>query len=185
MNLKDNYLFKSKRLGFRNWVKEDLEEFAKINADSNVMEYFPSTLSKQESAEFLERLQKHFTIKGYTYFATELLHNGEFIGFIGLAYQTYETDFTPATDIGWRLKKEVWGNGYATEGAKRCLEFAFCEVGLDKVVAICTVNNNNSEKVMQKIGMAKQGEFKHPKLSEYPEFEYCVCYEIENKQRII
>ena len=179
--MKNKYIFKSDRLGFRNWTKEDLTEFTKINADSEVMEYFPNPLTQQETSEFIERLQKHYDKNRYTYFATEIMNTTELIGFVGLAYQEYETEFTPATDIGWRLKKSAWGKGYATEGAKRCLEFAFSELGFEKIVSTCTAGNKKSENVMKKIGMTKKGEFNHPKLTEYPDFEKCIWYEIENK----
>jgi len=176
--LKDNYIFKSERLGFRNWSKKDLTQFSEINADSSVMEYFPKLLAVNETSEFIDRLQQHFEKFGYNYFATEILKTGEFIGFIGLAYQDYETDFTPATDIGWRLKKSSWGKGYATEGAKKCLEFGFNKLNLSRIISTCTLNNSKSENVMRKIGMKKIGVFKHPKLKEYPAYEKCICYEI-------
>ena len=86
------YLFTSQRLGFRPWGKDDLEEFAVMNADPEVMEHFPKPLSREESAEFLKRLIEHYRNHGYCYFATEILETGEFIGFTGMAYQTYESD---------------------------------------------------------------------------------------------
>ena len=177
--MKTQYLFKSKRLGFRNWKENDLYEFAKMNADLQVMEYFPKVLTKKETAEIIKKMQKHYDKNGYTYFATETLENAEFIGFIGLAFQEYKSPFTPAVDIGWRLKKSAWGNGFATEGAKRCLKFAFDDLDLDKIISVCSKNNLRSENVMQKIGMQKIGEFNHPGLKEYPELERCVCYEIK------
>ncbi len=161
---------------------EDLTEFAQLNADTEVMAHFPQPLTPEETAAFIERLQKHYDKNGYNYFATELLETGEFIGFIGLAYQEYETDFTPATDIGWRLKKPAWGKGYATEGAKRCLDFAFKELGLKKVISTCTLKNSPSENVMKKIGMTRKEEFKHPRLAAYPDYETCIWYEIEHPQ---
>lgn len=173
-----DYIFTSRRLGFRNWSTNDLDEFAKMNADEDVMKHFPKTLTTKETSEFIDRLQAHFEKHSYNYFVVEVLETGEFIGFIGLAYQTYESEFTPAVDIGWRLKKKAWGRGYATEGAKRCLELAFTELNLDQVIATCTRQNVNSEQVMKKIGMKKVSEFKHPKLKEYPEYEVCLCYEI-------
>lgn len=176
--LVDKYLFRSERLGFRNWNSNDLSVFSKINADPEVMEHFPKLLTHRETEAFIERLQEHFQKHGYTYYATDVLETGELIGFIGLAYQDYKTSFNPATDIGWRLKKSVWGNGYATEGAKRCLKFAFEELGLSRIIATCTLDNFKSEHVMKKIGMYKQGVFKHPKLSDYAEFEKCIWYEI-------
>jgi RimJ/RimL family protein N-acetyltransferase len=180
--LSATYIFTSARLGFRNWSLNDLPEFAEMNADSEVMQYFPKKLTTAESAEFIERLQKHFDTHGYNYFAVELLESGELIGFIGLAYQEYEADFTPATDIGWRLKHSAWGKGYATEGALRCLKFAFTELKLPKVVSICVVQNLPSEAVMKKIGMTKKGHFTHPKLFGYPGFEDCVWYQITKEE---
>ncbi|GAA0874566.1 GNAT family N-acetyltransferase [Wandonia haliotis] len=179
--LKEKYILKSKRLGFRNWTTEDVTEFAKINADPEVMEHFPKPLTEKETSELIERLQKHYEKHEYTYFATELLETGELIGFIGLAYQEYETVFNPSTDIGWRLKKSAWGKGYATEGAKRCLEFACTDLQLKRIISTCTVRNTRSENVMKKIGMNKKGEFNHPRLSDYPDFEKCVWYEFRNE----
>lgn len=176
--MKNRYIFKSERLGFRNWNETDLIELAKINADKDIMKHFPKTQSKNETSEFIKRHSIQYKENGYNYFATEILETGEFIGFIGLAFQNYKTAFTPATDIGWRLKKSAWGNGYATEGAKKCLEFGFNKLNLKKIISTCTVKNSKSESVMKKIGMEKIGEFNHPKLKEYPEHEKCICYEI-------
>lgn len=176
--MNQKYIFTSQRLGFRNWTETDLPEFAQLNADKNVMQHFPATLTEKETSDFIKRLQQHYEKHGHTYFAVELLETGEFIGFIGLVYQEYTSAYTPATDIGWRLKKTAWGKGFATEGAKRCLEFAFNHLQLDKVIATCTKNNTPSENVMIKAGMKKIGEFNHPKLIDYPHLEKCVCYEM-------
>jgi RimJ/RimL family protein N-acetyltransferase len=175
------YIFKSERLGFREWSMNDLLEFSALNGDEDVMEHFPNVLSQKETEDFIIRLQKHLNDYGLCYYATEVLQTEEFIGFIGLAYQAYAVEFLPATDIGWRLKKSAWGKGYATEGAKRCLEYGFNELNLEKIVATCTLNNAKSERVMKKIGMTRQGEFLHPKLKEYPEYEWCIWYQIDKK----
>ncbi len=172
------YLFTTERLGFRNWSLDDLNSFAQLNADISVMEHFPNTLNIEESKDFMIRLQKHYTSFGYTYFATDLKETGEFIGFIGLKYQDFESDFTPNVDIGWRLKKSAWKKGYATEGAKKCLDLAFNQFNLDTVIATCTIQNVSSQKVMQKIGMQKKATFKHPKLKNFPEKQTCLLYEI-------
>jgi len=174
------YIFTSERLGFRNWSIEDLSEFSKMNSDVQVMEHFPEVMNIEETEDTIKRFQKHYETRGYNYFATEVIETGEFIGFIGLAFQTYETEFTPATDIGWRLKKSSWGKGYATEGAKRCLEHAFNELKIDQIISICTIRNTKSEHIMKKIGMIKKGEFNHPKLKDYPDYEKCMCYEIKS-----
>jgi hypothetical protein len=71
------------------------------------MKHFPKTQTKNETSEFISRQKNQYKENGYNYFATEIIKTGEFIEFIGLAFQGYETDFTPATDIGWRLKKSA------------------------------------------------------------------------------
>ncbi len=93
--MQQKYIFKSVRLGFRNWNESDLPEFSKINADKDVMEYFPKTLTSEDTENFIKRLQKHTHTYGFCYFATEVLSSGEFIGFIGLAYQKYESLLHP------------------------------------------------------------------------------------------
>ena len=181
--MNNKYIFKSERLGFRNWSKEDLVEFAKLNGDEAVMEHFPEILSNKEVAIFISQLKAHFDENGFTYYATEILETGEFIGMIGLAFQKYETNFTPAIDIGWRLKRSAWGKGFATEGAKRCIEYGFNELNIDQIISVCTIKNKKSEKVMQKIGMTKIGAFNHPELVNYPKYEKHFCYEIiRNKE---
>ena len=180
--MKKKYLFKSERLGFRNWTESDLKELEIMNSDVGVMEHFPKTLTKKENEELFEKLKHHYKKHNHTYFATEILVNNEFIGFIGLAYQEYRTEFTPAVDIGWRLKKSAWGKGYATEGAKKCLEYGFNELNLSKIIATCTLDNSKSENVMRKIGMKKMGNFKHPELEEYPKYEECICYGINKNE---
>lgn len=179
----NNYIFKSSRLGFRRWKNTDAVAFAKLAADKAVMEHFPKVLSMRESIEFVRLLKEHFHDNGFTYYATEVLATKEFIGMIGLALQEYQTDFTPAIDIGWRLKRSAWGKGYATEGAKRCIEYAFNDLEIDKIISVCTINNKKSENVMQKIGMVKKGEFRHPELIDYPELEEHFWYEIKNDDK--
>jgi RimJ/RimL family protein N-acetyltransferase len=175
------YLFTSERLGFRNWVPEDEPLLAQMNADSAVMKHFPRTLNSEENNALFGRLQAHYKQHGHTYFAVEERQTGVFIGFIGLAYQDYESAYTPAVDIGWRLRTNEWGKGYATEGAKRCLAFAFENLQLSHIIATCTRANQASENVMQKIGMRKLGEFQHPKLTEYPQHVDCVVYGVSNE----
>ncbi len=179
---KYDYIFKSERLGFRNWRNEDLEEFAKLNSDDEVMEHFPKTLSKKEVEIFIDRLKNHFIENGFTYYATEIVETKELIGMIGLALQEYKSKFTPAIDIGWRLKRNAWGKGYATEGANRCLEYAFNELAINKIISVCTINNKKSENVMKKIGMTYMGKFNHPEMNNYSEYEKHLCYEINKSE---
>jgi len=174
------YTFKSERLGFRNWKLGDVEAMAAISADPTVMEFFPGTQSKEHVQGFIERMQAEFKEYGFCYFAVDRLEDGEMIGFIGLHNVTFEASFTPCVDIGWRLSPKAWGRGYATEGAKRCLEYAFNDLKLEAVKAIAPAINIKSINVMKKIGMYEVEIFKHPLLEGDERLEECVLFEINN-----
>jgi RimJ/RimL family protein N-acetyltransferase len=174
-----NYIFTSKRLGFRNWQTSDIPKMTAISSNPNVMRFFPSTQDETVTSGFLNRMKIECETKGFCYFAVDKLENGEFIGFIGLSEPSYESPFTPCVDIGWRLAEAAWNQGFATEGAKRCLEFAFENLQLKTVKAFAPEINLNSINVMQKIGMTKIGTFKHPRLKDFERLETCVCFEID------
>lgn len=179
MQLNKQYIFKSERLGFRNWMDTDLPLMAKINIDPNVMEFFPKTYNKKETKAFIDRMKKQFSNKGFCYFAVDKLCDNNFIGFIGLSEQTYKSNFTPCIDIGWRLSSKEWHLGYASEGAKRCLEYAFKNLKINNIKAVCPLVNKKSERVMEKIGMIKKQTFIHPALENNYKLKNCVLYKIE------
>jgi ribosomal-protein-alanine N-acetyltransferase len=78
---------------------------------------------------------------------------------------TIELPFTPCTEIGWRISKKYWRNGYATEGAKIVLKYAFEILNLEEVVSFTSVINKKSESVMKKINMINTNKnFEHPNL---------------------
>jgi RimJ/RimL family protein N-acetyltransferase len=141
------------------------------------MQYFPAPLKVEENRAVFHRLKSSYELRGYTYFAAVEKTSDLFIGFIGLLYQDYASPCTPAVDIGWRLLPEFWSKGYASEGARACLDYGLNSLGLERVVAVCPAINIPSQKVMQRIGMSYGGSFLHPKLSGYPELESCVWYE--------
>ena len=174
----DNYLFTSERLGFRNWNDSDIEKMSAINDDPEVMEFFPALVTRNQTSDFITRMKTMFEEKKYCYFAVDELASGNFCGFIGLCDQNFEASFTPCTDIGWRLDKKFWNKGYATEGAKRCLDYGFREINLTNVKATAPVINVKSIKVMDKIGMKQQLFFNHPRLKGNARLESCVLYEI-------
>jgi RimJ/RimL family protein N-acetyltransferase len=172
------YLFSSKRLGFRTWNESDLDALVLLNQNTEVMKYFPSVQTAAQCLDFINRMQKQMTENGHCYFVVEELESGKFIGFIGLLLQTFESDFTPAVDIGWRLSPEFWGKGFAIEGALRCLEFGWSELGLKKIISVAPQINVPSLRVMEKIGMVKVKTFNHPLLNDYPELQSCELYQL-------
>jgi ribosomal-protein-alanine N-acetyltransferase len=162
-------MLQTDRLILRRWRDQDREPFAALNADPDVMHWFPSTLTHAESDAMVDRIEASFDDRGYGLWAAEVKGSASkvgipFIGFIGLAYQSFPAHFTPAVEVGWRLAKAHWGNGYAPEGARAALDVAFDVLGLDAVVSMTTVGNEKSRRVMEKIGMTRDpaDDFEHP-----------------------
>lgn len=170
----------TERLVLRDWQKEDLTTFVRMNQDPRVMEYFLKPLTVDESRNFYERIQKEIEKYGYGLFAVEVKISGEFIGYIGLHHTAFEADFCPCVEIGWRLCAEAWGKGYATEGAMACLDYAFGSLQVPELYSFTSLSNRRSERVMQKIGMQKIKEFDHPLVPGGHELLRHLLYRIAN-----
>jgi RimJ/RimL family protein N-acetyltransferase len=166
MSQSSSYILSTPRLGLRKWIDSDLEPFVRMNEDPEVMRYFPRPMTAEESKVFISRIEKFFHEHGYGLFALEVKATGEFIGYTGFAEPRFEAWFTPCTEIGWRLKREAWRHGYATEAARACLDYGFQTLGLDRVYSFTALSNTPSERVMQKIGMRRVGEFDHPMIAD-------------------
>ena len=154
----------TERLLLRRWVPEDREPFAALNADPRVMKFFPEMLDRAGSDATADRIEAHFRKKGYGLWAVEISGVTGFAGFIGLATPRFEAHFTPCVEAGWRLAHEFWGQGYATEGARAAFDFGFELLGLDEIIALTTINNLRSRRVMERLGMHREpsDDFDHP-----------------------
>ena len=124
-------------------------------------------------------MQNQFTENGFCYFPVDDLETDRFIGFIGFSLQKFESDFTPCVDIGWRISKNYWGKGLATEGALACLKYGKDYLKLNRICSMASKINSKSKKVMEKIGMTYVKDFEHPKLKENPRLNKCVLYAID------
>ena len=148
------------RLLLRRWREDDLEPFAALNADPVVMEHFPSLLTRPESDALVTRIEQHFDEHGYGLWAVEV--DGELAGFTGLLWQL-TLPFSPALEVGWRFAARFWHQGYATEAARAALEVGLAhEAG---VVSLTAVVNEPSWRVMERLGMRREGEFDHPRVA--------------------
>jgi RimJ/RimL family protein N-acetyltransferase len=170
------------RLILRQWRDSDIPIFAEMNRDPKVMEFFPALLGEEETEKMVARIRAHFQKHGYGLFAVELKNEKNFIGFIGLAIPQFEAPFMPAVEIGWRISAQHFSKGYATEAAKKVLEFAFDELKLKEVVSFTVPKNKASQRVMEKIGMVRDlsGDFFHPKLEKNHPLSLHVLYRIKN-----
>lgn len=170
------------RLLLRGWRDSDLAPFAALNADPEVMEHFPSTLSRAQSDAFADRIVATLKRRGWGLWATEENSTGAFIGFVGLNPVPFEAPFTPAVEIGWRLARPYWGSGLATEAAHAVLAHAFGPLGLEELVSFTSTTNVRSRRVMQKLGMRHDpaDDFDHPSLPEGHCLRRHVLYRIAN-----
>lgn len=173
----------TKRLKLRPWKKEDLSPFAEMNADPTVMEFFPKTYTYEDSLAEFFRINIHFEKYGWGLWTVELKKENKFIGFIGLHHVNFKAHFTPAIEIGWRLKKEYWGKGYATEGALKVLEYGFNTLKLKEIVSFTTDKNIRSQSVMKRIGMKNnpKDNFIHPNLPKNHRLAKHVLYRIHKQ----
>ena len=154
------------RLLLREWRQDDLEPFAALNADPEVMRWFPSTRSRAETEEMVARVGAELVERGWGLWALEERASGRFIGFTGLAAPSFAAPFTPAVEVGWRLARDAWGHGYASEAGRAALQHAFGAVGLDEVVSFTARGNARSRAVMVRLGMGHDpvDDFDHPLL---------------------
>lgn len=191
----------TERLLLRPWCEADRVPFARMNADPIVREFYPSTLTRQESDAQFDRIIAQFTERGWGLFAMELTAPVQtnpqanldgsaksenvthpFVGYVGLTIAKFEAPFTPCTEIGWRMLHEYWGHGYATEAATAVCKFAFDELNLDQILSFTAVPNWRSRRVMERIGMThdSQNDFDHPLVDVGHPLRRHVLYRLRN-----
>lgn len=153
------------RLLLRQWRPSDLEPFAAMNSDPDVMRYYPAPWSREQSDAFAKRVMRLIDERGWGFWAVEERASGQFIGFIGLHIPSHELPFYPCVEVGWRLTKSYWGLGYATEAAQSAISFGFQQLRLAELVAFTAIANLRSRAVMERLGMRLDSEFDHPQVS--------------------
>jgi RimJ/RimL family protein N-acetyltransferase len=157
---------RTERLLLRDWRDSDRLPFAALNADPDVMESLPRLLSQDESDAMVQRILNHRDQHGFSLWAVEVPGIEPFIGFTGLTVPKFDAPFMPCVEIGWRLARHAWGQGYATEAALAALKFGFEDLGLASIVSFTVPLNRRSWRVMERIGMTRSPteDFDHPLL---------------------
>jgi RimJ/RimL family protein N-acetyltransferase len=156
--------FETDRLLLRQWRDQDLEPFAALSADPQVMEFFPTTLNREASDALVERCRGLIADRGWGFWAVELKDSGDFIGIVGLHVTAPELPCGEKVEVGWRLAANYWGRGYATEAARESLRVGFEILGLPEIVSFTAVINQRSRSVMERLGMQYLFDFNHPQL---------------------
>jgi RimJ/RimL family protein N-acetyltransferase len=173
-------VLRSERLLLRPWREADLAPFAALNADGRVMEYMAATLTPADSDALATTLKNHIEEHGFGLWAVEVQGLSPFVGFVGLNVPTFETPFTPCVEVGWRLAREAWGHGYATEAARAAIADGFQRLGLKEILAWTVPANIRSRRVMERLGMLRSpdDDFDHPRMPEHHPLRRHVVYRI-------
>lgn len=175
------------RIVLRPWRSSDATPCAAMNADPEVMRYFPSVLSRSESDILIKRIDAHFSEHGFGLWVLEIPDLLPFAGFVGLLRVPFDAHFTPAVEIGWRLTPAAWGKGYATEAAQAVLRHAFQALGMTEIVSFTAADNRRSQAVMQRLGMhtSTTDNFEHPRLPPGHPLRNHVLYRLRREQWLL
>ena len=154
------------RLILRPWAEPDKLPFAELSQGETATQFLLPLASRELSDAWIERQIAHDAKHGFCFWAVEDRSSGAFVGAVGLIHVSYEAHFTPAVEVGWRIARPFWGNGYAPEAAWASICFGFATLGLAEIVANAAVDNVNSRRVMEKLGMRHDtaDDFDHPRV---------------------
>lgn len=177
---------KTKRLILRDWQESDLKPFIKMNLDPDVRRYFPNLQTPEESVNYAKASQKSILDRGFGLFAVERKDTGEFIGFTGIrvleADGSLDFEFLPCIEIGWRLAKKHWNQGFATEAARGVMKFVERQTDIKEVYAFTAKKNIPSINIMEKLGMEVVTEFEHPSIMEGHSLKPHILYKVSTKK---
>jgi len=139
------------RLLLREWREDDLDAFAAMSADPDVMSYLGGVLDRDESWRRIALHTGHWTLRGYGNWAVERKADGVLIGRVGL----WNPEGWPGLEIGWKLARHAWGNGYASEAASAAMDWAWTELGAPRLISIIDPGNVASRRVAERLGMRR------------------------------
>jgi RimJ/RimL family protein N-acetyltransferase len=167
------------RLVLRRWRDADREPCAAMNADPDVMRYFPAPLDRAASDASIDRFESLFDRQGYGLWALEVAGTGEFIGFTGLNPMPAGVPGAGGMEVGWRLARRAWQHGYATEAALAAVDVGFNGAGLDEIWSMTAILNEPSQAVMRRLGMTPYAQFEHPKIEPGHALRLHVAYRLQ------
>lgn len=163
----------------RQWRDEDRQLYAAINQDAEVMRYLGDVRSRRESDCFIDWASGLIAERGWGLWAVEVVGGAPFIGVVGLN----ETRVIPgAVEVSWKLAREHWGQGYATEAAGEAVRYGFEQVGLDEIVALTVPANLRSRRVMERLGMTRDPNDDFDMPDQPPELTRHVLYRLRQER---
>lgn len=145
------FALETERLILREFESEDADALAEVLGDPVAMQYYPAPFSRDEVNAWIQRNRARYIDPGFGLWAMVLKDSGKFIGDCGCFIRDLEgkVEF----EIGWHVRRDQWGRGYATEAARHCIEYAFSKLGAERIIALVRPENRSSCRVAEKIGM--------------------------------
>ena len=139
----------TERLILRPYRDDDLPFLAAMNGDPEVMRYLGGTMTPVESNAMVARINAKLASDGHGMAAVERRADGQLLGMCGMSYEVWYPD---VLELGWRLARPFWGQGYATEAGRAWARIAFEVYGEQRLISIADAPNDNSTAVMKRLG---------------------------------
>ena len=147
----------TERLHLRRFATTDVDALAVVFAKREVWEFpFGRAFTRDETAAFLDAQIDQYRSCGVACWLATERATGRVVGYVGISVPTFYPAILPAVEVGWRFDPDVWGRGYATEGARAALEQAFGPLGLDRVCSLPQDDNTASVAVAERLGMRRE-----------------------------
>ena len=167
------------RLLLRNWREADIDPFDRHTNTEAVMRWLGGVQTREQLEDAMRnRIMRWQEERGFTFWAVERKADGELLGFCGIKIaDTVGAPVEGMYEVGWRLREDAWGQGYAKEAAIASLDFAFDRLGADRVVALTCIQNEASWGLMERIGMTRRPELDYDD-ERFPALNPTIVYDI-------
>ena len=144
-------VLQTRRLSLREFVPEDIDALSNILSDAETMRFYPMSFDQAAVVDWIARNRTRYASDGFGLWAMILNDTGELIGDCGLVRQT--VDGEDEIEIGYHVRRDLWGQGYATEAARACRDYGFATLGVDRLISLIRPENMASRRVAEKNGM--------------------------------
>ncbi len=169
---RSHMVLETERLILRYLTADDVEAMFAVIGDAEAMKYYPQPLTRDDAQRWIDRSLERYRTDGYGLFAVVLKSTGEVIGNCGLLRQEVEGE--SMLEVGYHFRRDHWGNGYATEAARGCMEYAFRQLAAAKVISLIVPENVPSRRVAERNGMQAE---RQVMFHERPHLMYSVTRE--------
>ena len=176
------FSFETERLILRDWRDEDWAPFWEGTNTPTVMQWLGGVCDEEKRLAAQERIVSYSKEYGHTFWVVKRKSDGAILGFCGLKRCNQEGGPTGMMEVGWRLRKDAWGRGYAKEAAIASLQLAFDRFGAEEVVALTVEGNAPSWGLMLRLGMRRREDLDFPNKDFDPESGVIIVYSITREE---